>query len=145
MPYLPSALRRLILERAQGRCEYCQLPMAYSPDIFEVEHILPLAGGGATELENLALACSSCNRYKGTRTSAQDPRSGRRVRLFNPRRQRWERHFRWSEDFTEIEGRTATGRATVEALRMNREPLRRLRAALYALGLHPAQQKQRSA
>jgi len=113
--------------------------MAYSPDIFEVEHIVPLARGGKTAWENIALACSSCNRYKGARRTAIDPQTGGRVPLFHPRRQRWERHFRWSEDFTEIVGRTATGRATVEALRMNRESVRRLRAALYELGLHPAQ------
>jgi len=113
--------------------------MAYSPDIFEVEHVRPLSRGGKTVLENLALACSSCNRYKGARITAQDPQTGRWVPLFHPRRQRWERHFRWSEDLTEIVGRTATGRATVEALKMNREAVRRLRAALSALGLHPAQ------
>lgn len=139
MPYVSKALRRRVLQRARGYCEYCRLPMTYSPDIFEVEHIVPLAQGGKTTLDNLALSCSSCNRYKGTRRTAQDPRTGRRVSLFHPRKQRWERHFRWSEDFTRLEGRTATGRATVAALRMNRESVRRLRAALYALGLHPAQ------
>lgn len=139
MPYLPVALRRRVVQRAQGRCEYCQLPMAYAPDLFEIEHVIPVSHGGQTTLDNLALACSTCNRYKGARRKAQDPQTGRAVPLFNPRRQHWSRHFQWSEDFTEILGRTATGRATVEGLRMNRDSIRRLRAALYALGLHPAQ------
>jgi hypothetical protein len=40
--------------------------------------------------------------------------------LFNPRRQKWKTHFRWSEDGIEIMGVTACGRATVIALQMNR-------------------------
>jgi hypothetical protein len=57
--------------------------------------------------------------------------------LFHPRRQRWMRHFDWSEDFTVIIGRTATGRATVVALQLNRFELRNLRRLLRPIGAHP--------
>ena len=52
----------------------------------EVDHILPRARGGSDELDNLALACGWCNRYKSSYTSIYDvegrPRtsSGSRVR-----------------------------------------------------------------
>ena len=52
---------------------------------------------------------------------AIDPQSGRRIKLFNPRRQRWSRHFQWSKDGMRIIGKTATGRATVEAFQLNNE------------------------
>jgi 5-methylcytosine-specific restriction endonuclease McrA len=43
----------------------------------------------------------------------------------------------WSEDSLLIIGRTAIGRATVEALKLNRQELIELRHALYAVGKHP--------
>jgi 5-methylcytosine-specific restriction endonuclease McrA len=130
------ALRRLIADRAQWRCEYCQSPAAFSSQPFEVDHIIPRGKNGLTVPENLALACG-CNSYKGERTHARDPQTGRGVPLFHPRRQRWSRHFAWSRDFTVIVGHTATGRATVATLQLNRPELRNLRRLLRAIGEHP--------
>jgi hypothetical protein len=45
--------------------------------------------------------------------------------------------FGWSDDFTLIVGLTPIGRATVEALQLNREGLVNLRQVLYAMGIHP--------
>jgi hypothetical protein len=59
--------------------------------------------------------------------------------LFNPRRQLWKQHFSWSEDFLQIIGRTPTGRATVEALHLNRPELVNLRRALLLIDEHPSQ------
>jgi 5-methylcytosine-specific restriction endonuclease McrA len=134
---LPRALSRLVAERAQWRCEYCRSPAVFSTQPFEVDHIIPRSKNGLTVLENLALSCG-CNRYKGNRTNAHDPQTGRVAPLFHPRRQRWTRHFAWSEDFLVIIGRTATGRATVEALHLNRPELINLRRALRAIGEHPS-------
>lgn len=53
------------------------------------------------------------------------------------RRGRRRDHFVWSSDFVRILGYTPTGRATVEALRLNREGLINLRRILYAAGEHP--------
>jgi hypothetical protein len=52
---------------------------------------------------------------------AVDPDTQAIVPLFNPRTQRWFDHFRWSEDGTRVIGRTAIGRATVAALKLNHE------------------------
>lgn len=132
----PPSLGRLVAERAQWRCEYCLSPAAFSTQPFEVDHIIPRRRNGPTALENLALSCG-CNSYKGRRTHARDPQTGRSVPLFHPRRQRWSRHFMWSEDFMTIIARTATGRATVMTLQLNRPELLNLRRALLAIGEHP--------
>jgi predicted HTH transcriptional regulator len=50
---------------------------------------------------------------------------------------RWSQHFAWTEDTMLIIGRTATGRATVEALQLNRTELLNLRRVLRVAGEHP--------
>ncbi|MCI0457624.1 MAG: HNH endonuclease [Gemmataceae bacterium] len=104
---------------------------------FVVEHILPLARGGETTLDNLALSCSGCNGYKYAKTSGIDPKTGRRVRLYHPRKQRWQDHFAWTENFTLLVGLTPTGRATVEELDLNRDGLVNLRGSLAERDRHP--------
>jgi hypothetical protein len=94
-------------------------------------------------LAELAWACPACNGHKYAKTHAPDPETGRPVRLFNPRRQRWARHFAWSTDALLIEGRTATGRATVAALGLNSAALVNLRRALAAVGEHPPKEPER--
>ena len=133
----PSAqLRRQVAQRAQWRCEYCLTPHAYATQPFAADHIIPQSQGGGTTLENLALACGY-NLYKGNRAHAIDPQTGYRLPLFHPRRQKWRRHFAWSENFLYVVGRTRTGRATVEALKMNRPELVNLRRILHIAGEHP--------
>lgn len=68
---------------------------------------------------------------------AIDPVSGDTVPLYHPRKQRWNNHFAWNDDFTLIIGLTPTGRSTVEALQLNREGVVNLRRVLYAIGEHP--------
>jgi hypothetical protein len=134
---IPRAVRRQVRARAHDRCEYCQHPASYSCAPFVCEHILPRVHGAGDSLSELAWACPACNSHKYAKTHAPDPQTGRLAPLFNPRRQRWTRHFAWGEDFMVIHGRTATGRATVAALHLNRPELLNLRQALRVIGLHP--------
>lgn len=126
-----------VRERAKGLCEYCYSPEMFSTELFSVEHIIPIALDGKTELENLALACMGCNGHKYTKVEAVDPASNKLVNLFHPRKQLWSDHFEWSRDFLEIIGLTPEGRATVEALKLNRPHIQNLRRALFAIGEHP--------
>ncbi len=57
--------------------------------------------------------------------------------MYNPRQQVWSEHFGWSDDFTQVIGKTACGRVTVEALRLNRYGVVNLRRLLFAANLHP--------
>ena len=49
----------------------------------------------------------------------------------------WNEHFTWDELLTGMLGKTAIGRATVEALKLNRRPIKNLRRALIAISEHP--------
>jgi len=129
--------RRLVANRARHRCEYCQIPEAFSAASFTVDHILPRSAGGSDALDNLAWACAGCNAAKHVRQAAVDPRSTALADLYNPRRQVWREHFAWSQDGCRINGLTATGRATVSALVLNRRGLVNLREMLEAVGRHP--------
>lgn len=85
---------------------------------FNVDHIVPRTRGDNT-LDNLALACESCNLFKSDVTVSQDTEDGQLVDLFHPRRDRWTDHFRFDEGTGEINGITPTGRATVVRLQIN--------------------------
>ncbi len=130
-------LKRRVVGRARSICEYCRSPQRYSVAPFSVEHIHPRAKGGHDGLENLAFACLGCNGHKHAKTEASDPLTGKSELLFHPRRQKWRDQFAWSEDYTLVIGQTPTGRATVEALQLNREGNVNLRRLLYAAGVHP--------
>jgi hypothetical protein len=106
----------------------------------EIDHIIPESLGGETAEDNLWLACSLCNDHKGDRIAAPDPETGEVVRFFDPRRQTWSEHFVWSTDGTRVIGRTATGRATVAALQMNRPILVAARTAWVTVGWHPPEE-----
>jgi hypothetical protein len=103
----------------------------------EVEHIIPVSGGGETVIENLWLTCHRCNRFKSNRTHAADPETGENTPLYNPRRQRWHEHFRWSQDATHVQGIDAISRATVEALQMNNTYVVESRRFWVLIGWHP--------
>ncbi|MGH9753726.1 MAG: HNH endonuclease, partial [Blastocatellia bacterium] len=117
--------------------EYCHTPEGFVPGSFAIEHIIPRSKGGKTILHNLALSCPACNSHKFDKVWGVDPLSQKRVRLFNPRRQRWVTHFEWSDDFTRIVGLTSTGRATIATLQMNDKKMINLRRLLILAELHP--------
>lgn len=125
---------------ADNRCGYCRSSQKYVMAILEIDHLTPKAKGGTDDEENLWLACPLCNAYKGTQTHGRDPLSGRLVKLFNPRQQQWSRHFQWSEDGTEIVGRTACGRATAIALQMNNLVAVTVRKQWVIAGWHPPEE-----
>jgi hypothetical protein len=134
---ISRTVRRQVRDRAHNCCEYCLHRADYACAPFVCEHVVPRVRGGGSTMPELAWACPACNSHKYAKTCALDPQTGRAASLFNPRRQRWSAHFAWSEDFLLLYGRTATGRATVEALHLNRPELINLRRALRAIGVHP--------
>lgn len=111
-------LRQLVIQRAGNRCEYCLLSQSSQEASFHIDHVIPQSAGGATSAENLALACVTCSLCKGARQTATDPAAGTDAPLFHPRLDAWRLHFRW--EGVRVAGITPTGRATAEALRMNR-------------------------
>jgi 5-methylcytosine-specific restriction endonuclease McrA len=136
MTYIPESLRLQVRERAQRRCEYCQLHERYALKTHEVDHIRAEKHGGMTVLENLCLSCFECNRQKGSDLSSVDPITDEVVPLFHPRRDTWQDHFQIRAN-GEIEGKTATGRVTVRLLDFNNPERVALRAALMDLRRYP--------
>jgi hypothetical protein len=135
MTHIPARLRQLVVRRAAGRCEYCGLSQAGQEATFHIDHIFPLTAGGKTLAVNLALACVSCSLRKAVRQKGVDPQTGGEVALYNPRRDVWREHFRW--DGVNLVGLTATGRATIHALNMNRPMILAIREEEASLGRHP--------
>ena len=119
--YISVELRRQIRLDAAARCGYCHTSEEFVGMPLEIEHIVPEAVGGQTVRENLWLACTRCNDFKGDRIQAPDPQGEGPVSLFNPRTHIWTEHFSWTPDGLYIRGRTPIGRATVEMLRCNNE------------------------
>jgi HNH endonuclease len=133
---MDAATRKLVRERAANRCEYCRIHQNDEPFFpFHVEHIVARQHRGSDDPDNLALSCHHDNDHKGPNLSGIDPLTGRVVRLFNPRRQRWPRHFRF--DGPVIVGRTSCGRATVVVLALNAPDRLELRAELIAASAFP--------
>ena len=129
-----DSLRQTIFELDNFRCAYCHSPVELTVAIFEIEHIKPQSKGGSDELDNLCLACPTCNRYKGSQTEVIDPETNKSTSIFHPRHQKWSQHFVWDEKSGEIIGKTAVGKATVELLKINRPRLTRLRQLWAKLG-----------
>ena len=129
---MDAALREFVRKRAGDRCEYCLLPQEVSELHFHIEHIIPRQHGGTDDRENLALACPDCNLVKGPNLTGIEPATGKVVRLFDPRRDRWDDHFAY--DGPRIDGRTLIGRATVSLLRINNPERLRVRTLLLELG-----------
>jgi hypothetical protein len=115
--YLTAALRQQVRGRAEGRCEYCLLAEVDAHLPHEADHIIAEKHRGATRLENLALACFDCNRFKGSNIASIDPMGGELVPLFNPRKHNWTDHF--DVRGGEIIPLTAVGRVTEIILRLN--------------------------
>jgi HNH endonuclease len=132
---MAAALEQQVWQRARHCCEYCQIPQELDESPFQIDHIVARKHGGLTEASNLALSCFHDNSHKGPNIAARDARTGKLVPLFNPRRHKWARHFRWHG--AKLVGRTTIGRATIAVLNMN-DPLRvELREGLIAEGLFP--------
>ena len=58
--HLSASKRKRVLLRDKGRCVKCG-----SRENLEIDHMVPLARGGSSRLENLQLLCQDCNRRKG--------------------------------------------------------------------------------
>lgn len=137
MTKISTKNRRTVMERAKGFCEYCRSNSKFADSPFDTDHIIPESEGGNSEPANLALACHGCNLFKSNKLNFFDSVSDKEARLFNPRIDKWSKHFAWKSGFAEIVGLNAIGRATVEALKLNREGLVNQRKILYTTGEHP--------
>ena len=106
----------MVAQRAGMRCEYCLTHVDDASFAHEVDHILSKQHGGETIPENLAFACMICNRLKGANLTSVAS-SGEIVRLFNPRLDNWQDHFRLEGAI--IQPLSTIGEVTTRLLRLN--------------------------
>ena len=133
---MKASTRALVRSRAGQRCEYCRLHEHDLPLYpFHIEHIVSRKHHGSDDARNLAWSCHECNLAKSSNLSGRDVVTGRIVVLFNPRRQRWSRHFAW--DGARLVGLTPCGRATIDVLNINEPDRIDLRELLVSAGLFP--------
>lgn len=52
-----------ILAKSKFRCHYCGTPASETK--LHIDHVIPLAKGGADHPSNMVAACSDCNLGKG--------------------------------------------------------------------------------
>ncbi len=65
--HIPSVFRQQVWARDRGKCTFTSSSgrKCDSRYMLQVDHIIPLVGGGKTELSNLTLLCAAHNRWKG--------------------------------------------------------------------------------
>jgi hypothetical protein len=139
--YISAELRRLVVARAEGLCEYCLIA---EEDTFygcEVDHIISEKHGGPTQEENLAYACVFCNQSKGSDVGSIHWESGQFVRFFNPRTDHWADHFMLTE--SRIEGITEIGAVTARILGFNTGERLLERQTLHEIGRYPSAEASR--
>lgn len=131
---MDEAVRKFVRERAKDVCEYCRLVQVAQPWVrFQIDHIRPRQHGGTDDVENLCLACSHCNRFKGPNLASIDSMTNQLTPLFDPRTEDWHEHFLLDEHL--ITGRTPQGRVTAAVLNMNAADRVQLRMELSSEGL----------
>ncbi|WP_293070798.1 HNH endonuclease [Okeania sp. SIO2B3] len=64
--YISEKLRNQVASRADFLCEYCLISEEDTFLGFQIDHIISIKHGGATEVDNLAYTCTFCNRNKGS-------------------------------------------------------------------------------
>ena len=134
---ISSETRQIVAARANYVCEYCLIAEEDAYFRFQVEHIISRKHGGSSELENLALACVFCNRYKGSDIASLIPETNKLIRFYNPRVDRWNEHFRLNG--VVIEPLTEIGEATVRILQMNHDDQILERQGLSRRGRYPSE------
>jgi len=134
---ISSEIRQIVASRANNVCEYCLIAEDDAYFRFQVEHIISRKHGGSSDLDNLALACVFCNRYKGSDIASLTPENGELVRFYNPRTDRWREHFRLNGVL--IEPLTEIGEATIRILQMNHDDQILERQVLSTRGHYPSE------
>jgi len=115
--YIPADVRRIVIERALSRCEYCLIDESDTFCGCQIDHIIAEKHGGQTSESNLAFTCTFCNRFKGSDIGSIADSTGEFTRFFNPRTDNWDAHFRFNNFW--ITPLTPIGETTCKILQFN--------------------------
>lgn len=73
-PVLSSQLRgeyKAAIKRRNRRCYWCGKELAKNGRNCTLDHIFPRSRGGQNTIDNLVLACGSCNMSKGSKSTEE--------------------------------------------------------------------------
>ncbi len=132
---VPRRLRRLVRERARSRCEYCLIHEEDALIPHVPDHIISRRHGGRADAANLAWACYLCNHLESSDIASIDLETGKVLRLFNPRKDKWATNFRLKDGY--ILPLTAIGRVTEYFLQFNQPFALETRQALIEAVRYP--------
>ena len=116
--------------------KYCLIHQSDACFSFHIDHIVSRKQRGPTNSANLALACLRCNVAKGTDVGALIGRPPRLVRLYHPRKDRWDTHFRLAA--ARIIPLSEEGEAPIRLLDLNAADRMLLRKTLIKAGRYPS-------
>jgi hypothetical protein len=105
-----------VRNRADDRCEYCQLPQTCSVLPHEIDHIRARKHHGATTMQNTCWACAYCNAAKGSNAAGFDPESGNLVDCLI---RAWIHGLSTSHGMALDFAASLHGRATLDVLQIN--------------------------
>lgn len=60
-----EALKHHVWRRQLGRCAYCKKKPG--EDQYDFDHVIPIAAGGKSTMENIQMLCRPCHRAKSRR------------------------------------------------------------------------------
>lgn len=102
-------IRFEVFKRDSFKCQYCG---ACAPDVLlEIDHIVPLAEGGDSEITNLLTACKTCNLGKGARPLSENAavsKSRSQLEDLQERREQLEMMLAWRDSLREIQADEVT-------------------------------------
>ena len=113
---IPNQIKIEVALRAGFKCEYCLLPEEITFYSFHIDHIRSIKHGGLTLVDNLAYCCPDCNYFKGSDIGSFAS-SDEITRFFNPRKDKWEEHFHFSDGM--ILSKTTIAEVTAAIFRFN--------------------------
>ena len=133
--YISRATRKLVMERAGHRCEYCRVLEYLSSFGYHIDHIIGVQHGGLNSLNNFAYVCSSCNWKKGPNISSILHLEGPLIPLFNPRILDWFEHFEVQKGV--LKAKSSIAEVTINLLELNNENKIEERLEMMIAGFYP--------
>ncbi|MEM8527233.1 MAG: HNH endonuclease signature motif containing protein [Bacteroidota bacterium] len=134
--YISDKTRQIVAERANFQGEYCRIYEDNSFYTFQIEHIISRKHGGNSELENLAYACPSCNRLKGSDLGSILLPDEQFFRFFHPRKNEWLDHFEFYPNCS-LYAKTSEAEVTIKIFQLNHPDTIIERKLLIEMGLFP--------
>jgi hypothetical protein len=131
-----KSLRFDVFKRDSFTCQYCGHK---APDVLlELDHIIPRAKGGETNLLNLLTACQDCNRGKSAKTLSENStleKQRRQLEALQERREQLTMMLEWQKELSVFDDESVSHLArawdeVVPGYSVNETGRRRLKALL---------------